>query len=228
MGRGQPTVLPDSPLVDVRQYGVGAAESEQCRLGEEPAHLRQGVLPAVAADEHAHRHQPQQSANQCDLDQLRPAEDCVCRCRGIVVNESPTEGFIRLAMPAASLELVRRNASAEVTDSCGSRDNGRERHVEREDGDKRCSSDGPQHIVLQGTGADAMGGLDDNSRHCGLDAVEQARNQRHITESDIYPGQGDQDEQRGQHKQGPGDNPAPGPVHQPADIGGQLLGFRSW
>ena len=68
-----------------------------------------------------------------------------------------------------------------------------------------------------------MRGLDHDGRDCRLDAVEQPGDQGNITKGDVDPGQGDQDEQRGQHEERTCHDAAPGPVHQPADIGGELL-----
>jgi hypothetical protein len=42
----------------------------------------------------------------------------------------------------------------------------------------------------------------------------------------INPAQTDQQQQRRQHEQSAGDDAAPASMHQPADVGGQLLRFR--
>lgn len=68
-----------------------------------------------------------------------------------------------------------------------------------------------------------MCGLHHDGGHCGLDAVEEAGDQRHLAESDIHPRQDNQNQQRGQHEQHTGHNAAPSPMHQPADIRSQLL-----
>ncbi|MNM34316.1 hypothetical protein D3C81_449610 [compost metagenome] len=68
-----------------------------------------------------------------------------------------------------------------------------------------------------------MSGLHHDGRHRRLDPVEQTGHHRHITEGDIHPGQRDQEEQRRQHKQHAGNHAAPGAVHQPTDVGRQLL-----
>lgn len=36
----------DSALIDIGQHSIRTAKSHQCGLGEEPAHLRQGAVPA--------------------------------------------------------------------------------------------------------------------------------------------------------------------------------------
>ena len=69
--------------------------------------------------------------------------------------------------------------------------------------------------------------LQHNRRHRRLDAVQQSSDPRHIAKGHIHPAQRDQDKQRGQHKQDTGHDTAPGAVHQPADVGGQLLRLGS-
>ena len=60
-----------------------------------------------------------------------------------------------------------------------------------------------------------------------LDAVKQSSDHGHIAISDIDPGQSDQQNQRGQDKQSARHYAAPTFVHQPTDIGDQLLRFGS-
>ena len=65
--------------------------------------------------------------------------------------------------------------------------------------------------------------LQHDGRHRRLDAIKQARHQRHIAKGDIHPRQHDENQQRGQHKQRAGHHAAPGAMHEPANIGGELL-----
>jgi len=70
------------------------------------------------------------------------------------------------------------------------------------------------------------------SQHDGgngrLDAVQQPGHRRHLPESHVAPTQRNQQQQRRQHEQAAGYQPTGGAVHQPADVGGQLLCFRTW
>ncbi|MNF66516.1 hypothetical protein D3C84_483100 [compost metagenome] len=68
-----------------------------------------------------------------------------------------------------------------------------------------------------------MSRLHHDGRDRRLDPVKQSGDHGHVTKGDVHPGQGNQDEQRRQHKQHTSDHAAPGPVHQPADVGRQLL-----
>ncbi|KAG0755171.1 hypothetical protein G6F24_012011 [Rhizopus arrhizus] len=133
------------------------------------------------------------------------------RWRGVVVDQRRAVRLVGRRMAAADTELGRRVTPAQI---------------EGEDGHERGAGDGPQPVVLQGTRADAMGRLQHDGGHRRLDAVEDPGHQRHVAEGDVEPGQDDQDQQRRQHEQHPGDDTAPSAVQQPADVGGQLLGLR--
>jgi hypothetical protein len=54
----EPLVLLHRPLVDIGQHRIGAAEGQQRRLGEEPAHLRERALPALRGQQHRHARPP--------------------------------------------------------------------------------------------------------------------------------------------------------------------------
>ncbi len=145
------------------------------------------------------------------------------RGRRVVVDQRRAVARGRAGMPAAQAEDLRRMPRAEVPDQRRRRHDGRERGVEGEDGNEGCSRDAPHPAVLQRPRADAVRGVQHQRRHGRLDAVEDAGHPRHVAEAQVDPAQGDQDEQRGQHEQRAGDDAAPGAVHQPADVGGQLL-----
>ena len=125
LGRRQPAIAVHSPLIDIGQHGIGAAEGQQGSLGEEPAHLRQGVLPTVTGGQHDHRNQPQQHADESDFGQLAPGEQGMFRRRCVVVNQRSAKRLVCLAMAATGLELVGGNPSAHVADERGDRDDGR-------------------------------------------------------------------------------------------------------
>ncbi|MNP04449.1 hypothetical protein D3C76_963620 [compost metagenome] len=65
--------------------------------------------------------------------------------------------------------------------------------------------------------------LHHDGRHGRLDPIEEAGHHRHFAERDVHPRQSDENEQRGQHKQHARNHSTPGSMHQPADIGCQLL-----
>ena len=103
----------------------------------------------------------------------------------------------------------------------------REGHVKDGDGHETGDGDRPQQRHLaraaQRAAADSPHGLQHDGRDGGLDAVEHAGHPAHVAERHVDPAQRDEDEQRGQHEQPARHDAARGAVHQPADVGGQLL-----
>ncbi len=85
----------------------------------------------------------------------------------------------------------------------------------------------PQYRVAQGARAHAPGGLEHDGRHGGFDACKQTRYQRRVAKNQIDPGQRNQQEQRRQNKQDTCHDAARAAVHQPAQVGGQLLRLRA-
>jgi len=148
------------------------------------------------------------------------------RRRGrVVVDERRPVALLGAAVSSAKREHLWPAARAEVSDqSSGKHDRG-ERCVEGEDRDKRRRGDAPHPSVLQRPRADAVGRMQHQRGDGRLDAVEETRHHGHITEAQVDPAQRDEDEQRRQHEQRTGHDAAPGAVHQPSDVGGELLGF---
>jgi hypothetical protein len=60
----------------------------------------------------------------------------------------------------------------------------------------------------------------------GFDAVQDPLYDGHIAVGEVDPGKADEDEQRRQDEQHASGYATPYPVHQPADVGGQLLRLR--
>ena len=219
--------MADGALVDIGQHRIGATEGQQRRLGKEPGHLCQLPIPAIQAGQQRHGQQPQQRPHRQQQGQTRRAKAGVGGGRRIVVKQRRAIGLARRAMPAAQAELLRQPAPTEITQQSGAQYDQWKRQVEGKDGDKGRRRQAPQPVVFQRPRADAPGRLGHDGGNRRLDPVEDPRHQRHITIGDIHPAQADQDKQRGQHEQHPGDHPAPGAMQQPADIGGQLLGLRA-
>jgi hypothetical protein len=109
----------------------------------------------------------------------------------------------------------------------GGQDDCREGCAESEDRNEGQRRDAPHPAVLERPAADAVRGMQHQRRDGRLDAVEDARHHRHVAKAQVDPRQRDQDEQRGQHEQCAGHDAAPGAVHQPADVGGELLRLRA-
>ncbi|MNS81081.1 hypothetical protein D3C72_1147820 [compost metagenome] len=131
-------------------------------------------------------------------------------------------------MTTTDHEFAGGEATAHIACDTGNQHDQRERHIEGKDGHERCCGHGPQPAVLQRARADPVSRVDDNGRDCRLDAVEDPRHHRDLAKGDVDPGQANQDEQRGQYEQYAGNHPAPGAVHEPTDVGGQLLCLGAW
>ena len=98
-------------------------------------------------------------------------------------------------------------------------------HRQRQKGRQRQD---PQQVMVQGAGAHAPSSLQHQGRDRRLEPPKHRSHRAHLAEAHIDPGQCDQDEQGGQHEQHPCRHTAPGAVHQPAQVGGQLLGLGPW
>jgi hypothetical protein len=113
--------------------------------------------------------------------------------------------------------------AAEISDQRSGQHDGGEGHIQREDRHERRRRDAPQPVVFQGAAAYAVRRVQDQCRHGRFDAVKDARYHGQGAKSDVYPRQRHQNEKRRQYKQSPRDDAAPGAVHEPADVDGELL-----
>ncbi len=159
----------------------------------------------------------QTSATRASRPQLKRA------CSGVGVSSSMTAG----PWPAAERELLRPPAPAEVSGQAGQQHDQREGQPEREDRHEGRHRDAPEPAIAQRPAADAHGCGQHDRGHRRLDAIEHAGHRRQVSPRQVEPAQADQDEQRRQHEQPAGHDAAPGPVHQPADVGRELLGLRT-
>ena len=128
-------------------------------------------------------------------------------------------------MAAAGHEGGHVGAAADIADQRREHDDHRERHVVEEEGDEGGGRQCPHGVVLQGAPADAQHGLDHDHQHGGLQAEEQALHHRDLAEQHVDPAERHDREQARQHEQRAGQQPALGLVHQPADVGRELLGL---
>jgi hypothetical protein len=111
--------------------------------------------------------------------------------------------------------------------ACRGRDHGRERHREHGQGEKRRHRQGDQRRVGQATAADPPHGLGDHGEHGRGEPGEDGDHGRGRPVGDIDGREGQQRDHPGQDEQGAGDQAATDAVEQPADVDGQLLGFRA-
>ena len=112
-------------------------------------------------------------------------------------------------------------------DKRGAEDDPRKRDREDEDCGKRQDGERPEKSIFQHAAADAPRCERNNRRDRWLNAIEQAADNRRLAKGYIKPRQANQNQQRGQNEQRAGDNAALDAMHQPADVGGELLRFRA-
>ena len=224
----------DRRLVDIGQNGIGTAKGQQRSFGEEPAHLRQRVLPALAEPEHRHRQRPQQRAGRQHPEQARALEARMLGRRRVVVNQGPAAtavGQRQVAAAAATAQSLRREPRQQSAREQRRQHHRRKRHAKYGNRQKAEHRNGPGHRQLPGRAqrlaAYAVQRMQHDGRHRRLDAVEQCSHQRLRPPCHVDPAQSDQHQQRRQHKQHAGRNATPRLVHQPAQVSGQLLCFRS-
>ena len=157
---GEPVVVLDRALVDVGQHRVGAAEGQQRRLGEEPAHLRQRRRPTRSSDRAAPCAAPTARARRPTTAPARaPARSA--RAAGVGVSSSMTAGAVALprravaaadarTLPARASRRASRASAAPSTISGNGTSNAKMR-------DEGRRGDRPQQPVLQRARADAPG-----------------------------------------------------------------------
>ncbi len=130
-----------------------------------------------------------------------------------------------LAMAGAT-KGVWLQLATEVTDRSSHHHNERKRNIQRKDGHERSGRNAPMPAVLEGAGPHAVGGLCHQRGDSRLYAIEETCNDGHVTMGHIQPRQRNDEKEGRQNKKNAGQHTAPGPVQQPAQIGGQLLRFR--
>ena len=148
--------------------------------------------------------------------------------RGCVIVDqrraAPAFGHRRVA---AAAQRCRSEACQQGTREQRRQHHHRKRHAEAGNRQKADQCNGPGHRQLprraQRLAANAVQRVQDDGRHRRLDAVEQCGHQRLRAPSHVDPAQGDQHQQRRQHKQQAGSDAAARLVHQPAQVSGQLL-----
>ena len=185
------------------------------------------MFPTECGVQKGYGYCPQDGSYQEHLNQAFYIELGVLWCWRVVVDQRRSIRSFFAAMTAANSERFRRQLTPDKPHQGRYTNDQRKRRVQGKDGYKRRSRDAPQHLVLQSARPNAMCCLHHDGGDSRLDAVKQASDHGHIAISDIDPGQSDQQNQRGQDKQSARHNAAPTFVHQPSDIGDQLLRFGS-
>lgn len=225
LGGADPAVVFDRTLEHIGQHRVGAAERQQRSLGEEPAHLGEGAFGAEGRQQQPHGQRPQHPAHQEQDRQPTRVETRVGRHGRVVVDQGrPVVGHA--AGVTARLEARGRQAPADPADQAGAQHHQGERRIQGEHGEEGDHGQQLEARVMQGARADAPGGVQHQRGDGRFDAPEHPGHQGLLAIHQVGPGQADQQHQGRQHEQYACQHAAQGAVHQPAQVGGQLLGLR--
>ena len=139
----KPTKAINSALVHIRQHGIRTTKSEERRLGEEPAHLRVGVLPAKAGNDGRKWNCPQQEANDDNFGKRADIELGVGRRWCVVINDGFTKRCYGRAMTTTCFKCVGAHPSTKVAHQCGDQNDEWKWRIQGEDGYKRGACNSP-------------------------------------------------------------------------------------
>lgn len=99
--------------------------------------------------------------------------------------------------------------------------------MEEEDGKERSDGDQDMDSARQGAPSDPQDCFQDQRYHHRLEPGEHAPDGLAVSVHRINVGKPEQNKNGGRNKQDPGDKAAAHAMHQPSDVGGQLLRLRS-
>src|SRR5262245_56822698 len=130
-------------------------------------------------------------------------------------------------MATTALERSNARHPADEADQGCRKDNNREGNVEKKDADE-CGRGQPDHYpVLEGASANANDGLYNNCQHRGFETEEQGSDDRYVAPAGINIAEAHDGDDTRDDEQTAGDNAAKRAVLQPANVGGELLRFRT-
>ena len=133
-------------------------------------------------------------------------------------------GRFRRSVAAADRE---GGPAAEVADQPRAQHDHGKRDVEEEYPHEGCSGETLHDPVFQCPLADAHDGLDHDGEHCRLEAEEQRRHETGIAERGVDVAQCHDGDDAGHDEQAARHDPAARAMHQPADVGRELLRLRT-
>ncbi len=211
-------------LADVGEHRVGAAEGDHRRLAEEDPLLHQDVLPAEDGRQHEQRDKPKRQADREDADRAPQGGPDAVR---LGIHHRHVQGLLGVGGRGrlGCGELLGQPAPAEPADEPRGGDDHRKRDVQKEDPDEGRASHRQEEVGFERPPADAEDGLDDDRQHRWLQPEEQRGDERRVLVSGIEYREGQDGKKPGDHEQDARGEAAGGPVKEPADVDGELLGF---
>ena len=132
----------------------------------------------------------------------------------------------RAISPSAG-KLAWPDPPREKSHTAGTQDDPGEGNVQKEDPDERGGGDHGQTEWTKGPTPDSEQSHDHERDHGGLQAREDSRNPEKIPVGCIDHGKTPQNQNRGDHEERAGHDPAQCPVQEPADVDRELLRLRS-
>src|SRR5262245_29041282 len=221
--RLEPAVIFDRLLRDIGEYRIGAAERHHRHLAEEHGDLAEDVGAAERDKQRDDRNEPERKPNGRNGQRARDGGAGVL---GYALAEHVVDdGRFALvgAMSRADLKLGEAHQAGDEADDRGAEDDDRKRNVEEEYADESDRRERDHHPVLERAFADADQGFDHDRENGSLEAEEQRDDDRDIAPGGVHVAQRHDGNDAGNDKKPAGDDAAEGAMHQPADIGRELL-----
>jgi hypothetical protein len=131
------------------------------------------------------------------------------------------------AVTTLDLECARPAPASEKPDERRAENDDRKWNGEKENANESCRREANHHIVLKRAPADPHNRFQHDCEHCRLETEKQRNDHRHIAVGGIHVAQRHDREDAGDDEQDASNDAAERAVHQPADIGGELLRLRS-
>ena len=146
-------------------------------------------------------------------------------CGQLLAEEAIDHAAIPLAIAMTALELKCGGAgrSADKADQRRAKNDDRKRNIEKEDAHKCGRRERAHHVVLERALADADDRLQHDRENRGLEPEKQRRNRRHVAVAGIDVAERHDGDEAGEDEEDAGHDAAERAVHQPADIGRELL-----
>ncbi len=210
--RGDPSLSHGHGVGDIGEHGVGAAEGDQRRLGEEAIQLRVQAVPSPPRHQSHEWHDPERHAEPEHADGP-PARWAGERSGGLV--------------PALRAEDIRPFRGACQACRTGGRDDQRKGKVQEVHRDERRDSDRHVRAPTERPAPDSQDGEGHQGQHDRLETGEDADDGADVTVYRVGVRQAEEEKDRGQDEECPGHEPASRAVEQPSGVDRELMCLRA-
>ncbi len=216
-------VIFDGLLRDIGQHRVGAAERHNRHLAEEHGDLAEDVGAAERGKERDDRNEPQREPNGRNGQRARDGGAGVFGYA--LAQHVIDDGRVALvgAMSRADLKLGEAHHSRDEADDRGAEDDDRKGNVQEEYADECDRRERDHHPALERAFADANQGFDHDRENSRFEAEEQRDDDRDVAPAGVHVAERHDGNDAGNDEKPAGDDAAERAMHQPADIGRELL-----